>query len=451
MSELWQTALNQFRAQLNNQDFEAWFSPIVCHEIEENEIHLEVPHAFFEQWIRDRYLGIIEETLKSLTQRPYSVEFSLRSESSKKSSSPLQQSLSLTPGPGRAVRPKPAREREANADLLPDYLFDTFVVGPSNQFSHAACQAVASSPARSYSPLFIYGGVGLGKTHLLHAIGHEVHRRDPTMRVKYISSESYINELIQCIRLDRMDEFRYRYRSECDVLLIDDIQFIAGKDRTQEEFFHTFNSLHSSNKQIVVTSDKMPSELPGLEERLRTRFQWGLIADIQPPEIETRVAILEKKAEREGLQLPEDMAMYLATHVQSNVRELEGSLIRVNAYASLTHSEVNLDTAKRVLRDLFVDYAERVTMERIIKDVCAYYGVKSTDIRGPRRHKVISLPRMVAMYLCRSHTDASYPEIGRKFGGRDHSTVINSVGKIERLLGSEPNVAKAVRNLEKQY
>ena len=459
MHDLWQSALNQFRTQFNNQDFDAWIRPIVCTEVSDQEIHLEVPHAFFEEWIRDRYLDTIEETLSALRQRPCTVAFSHRADSRRAEEAPqapIQQSLSLGAAKSHlpAVAPPvvtPARRELAPAELLEDYLFDTFVVGPSNQFSHAACQAVASSPARNYNPLFIYGGVGLGKTHLLHAIGHEVHRRDPSMRVKYISSESYINELIQCIRLDRMDEFRYRYRSECDVLLIDDIQFIAGKDRTQEEFFHTFNSLYSSHKQIVVTSDKVPSELPGLEERLRTRFQWGLIADIQPPEIETRVAILEKKARREGLELPDDLAMYLATHMQSNVRELEGSLIRVNAYASLTHSQVNLDTAKRVLKDLFVEHSERITEDRIIKDVCAYFGVKSTDIKGPRRHKVISLPRMVAMYLCRKYTDASFPEIGRKFGGRDHSTVMNSVSKVERLLGTEPQVAKAVRSLERTY
>ncbi len=454
MNELWQSALTMIRGQLNTQDFEAWFSPIVCQAVGENEIHLEVPHAYFKEWIRDRYLSVIEETLQGLTQKPYEVRFSLASGGSAGNMPAEQQSLDL----GRAVemvrppalKPRPVREEPRPSDLLDEYVFDTFVVGPSNQFCYAACQAVAESPAMNYNPLVIYGGVGLGKTHLLHAIGHEVHRRDPSMRVKYISSESYINELIQCIRLDRMDEFRYRYRSECDVLLIDDIQFIAGKDRTQEEFFHTFNSLYGSHKQIVVTCDKVPSELPGLEERLRTRFQWGLMADIQPPEVETRVAILEEKASREGLALPEDVAMYLATQFQSSVRELEGSLIRINAYASLTNSHVNLETTKRVLKDCLSEENKAITVDQVIKAVCGFYGVKTTDLKGPRRHKVISLPRMVAMYLCRKYTEASYPEIGRKFGGRDHSTVINSVTKIERLLPTDSNLLRSVKNVERQ-
>ena len=453
MHQLWQSALNEFKTQFNYQDYDAWIRPIVCKEVVNDEVVLEVPHEFFASWIREQYLESIQQTLSSLSSRPCSVRIEYRGLASE--GPPIQQNLELearrVEEPRSLPAVEPARKEEAPVDLLQNYLFDTFVVGPSNQFSHAACQAVASSPARNYNPLFIYGGVGLGKTHLLHAIGHEVHRRNPSVRVKYISSESYINELIQCIRLDRMDEFRYRYRSECDVLLIDDIQFIAGKDRTQEEFFHTFNSLYASHKQIVVTSDKVPSEMPGLEERLRTRFQWGLIADVQPPDLETRLAILESKARRERLQLPDDLAMYLATHVNSNVRELEGALIRVNAYASLAGMEVNLETARRVLRDVIQEQGKRVTAERIVKDVCAYFGVKSNDLKGSRRHKVISLPRMVAMYLCRKHTALSYPEIGRKFGGRDHSTVINSVSKVTKLMESDDRVIKAVESLNRGY
>ncbi|NUN15325.1 MAG: chromosomal replication initiator protein DnaA, partial [Myxococcales bacterium] len=341
----------------------------------------------------------------------------------------------------------PARPDHDQLDFSPHYRFDTFVVGPSNQFAHAACQAVAESPARNYNPLFIYGGVGLGKTHLLQAIGNYIRLRKPSMRIKYISSESYINELIHCIRNDRMDDFRRRYRAHCDVLLIDDIQFIAGKDRTQEEFFHTFNSLYSSNKQIVVTSDRVPQDMPGLEERLRTRFQWGLIADIQAPEVETRIAILEKKAERESIRLPEDVAMFLATNIKSNVRELEGSLIRLNAYATLIGADIQLPMAKNVLKDLLNESSKTISSEKIIRDVANFTDLKVADLKGPRRHKMVALPRMIAMYLCRELTSDSYPELGRKFGNRDHSTVINAVNKVEKLLVEDPSVQKMVHQL----
>ena len=465
MHDLWQNALNEMRQQLSTQDFEAWFRPIVCNAVAEDEIVLEVPHAFFEEWVRERYAELIAETLENLTQRRFKVRFVLapitRNEAAR-GELQLEQSdaghgeLQLEPmiSSSPVAQPAMPSAEDSNGvpaiDLIESYTFDTFVTGPSNQFCHAACRAVGDAPATNYNPLFIYGGVGLGKTHLLHAIGNEIRRKNPRARVKYISSESYINELIQCIRLDRMDEFRYRYRSQCDVLLIDDIQFIAGKDRTQEEFFHTFNSLYGSHKQIIVTSDKIPAEMPGLEERLRTRFQWGLIADIQAPEMETRIAILEKKAERERLALPEDVAMFLATHIQSNVRELEGSLIRLNAYASLTGTEVNLKMARTVLHDLLTDEGRRITCDRIIKEVSGFFNLKITDLKGPRRHKIISLPRMVAMFLCRKMTRESFPEIGRKFGGRDHSTVINAVTKVERLITTDSELARTVRALERQ-
>lgn len=353
-------------------------------------------------------------------------------------------------GSGGRVVVSDARGVPPGFDLNPEYTFDNFVVGDSNRFCQAACRAVAERPARSFNPLFVYGGTGLGKTHLLHAIGNSIRSRYPAYRIKYISSETYINELIQCIRLDRMDEFRFRYRSECDVLLVDDIQFFGGKDRTQHEFFHTFNSLYGSYKQIVLTSDRAPSEVPELEERLRTRFEWGLIADVQRPEVETRVAILESKAARDDIQLPEGVAMFLATHIKSNVRILEGSLIRLKAYATLTGSELSVDMAKQVLGDVLQSKSRVVTVEQIAKAVAAYHQVKLADLRGPRRLKVITRPRMIAMYLARDLTNDSFPEIGRWFGGRDHSTVINAVNKIRQLLETDLQLQRIVKELKTQ-
>ena len=464
MHKLWETVLTSVRSQVSTQDFEAWFRPISCQQIENGQVILEVPHVFFEEWIRERYLDFIKETLQSLTDESFNISFVLASDSRLSAGPapsapeyrlgelPLEEATAPSPVqvPVTQTNVASTHNEPPPMELISGYTFDSFVTGPSNQFCHAACRAVADAPATNYNPLFIYGGVGLGKTHLLHAIGHEIYQRHPGMRVKYISSESYINELIQCIRLDRMDEFRYRYRTQCDVLMIDDIQFIAGKDRTQEEFFHTFNSLYGSHKQIIVTSDRIPEDMPGLEERLRTLFQWGLIADIQPPEIETRIAILEKKAERDHLELPEDVAGFLATHIQSNVRELEGSLIRINAYASLTGSSVSLETARIVLKDLLSDRNRLISCDRIIKEVSGYFGVKITDMKGPRRHKVISLPRMIAMFLCRQKTNESFPEIGRRFGGRDHSTVINAVTKIERMTATDTELQKTLRVIERQ-
>lgn len=471
MQQLWPYALDSIRTQLNTPEYQAWIEPIRCIGLGDNEIHLEVPHQQFETWVREKYLPIILNVLNALTGREFAVRFTSSGQKGTHfesgraichSDSPIvapSADLQLPLGElrtgeavvtaeadsGRSVAV--ARPDQDQLDFSPHYRFDTFVVGPSNQFAHAACRAVAESPARNYNPLFIYGGVGLGKTHLLQAIGNHIRQRKPSMRIKYISSESYINELIHCIRNDRMDEFRRRYRAQCDVLLIDDIQFIAGKDRTQEEFFHTFNSLYSSNKQIVVTSDRVPQDMPGLEERLRTRFQWGLIADIQAPEVETRIAILEKKAERESIRLPEDVAMFLATNIKSNVRELEGSLIRLNAYATLIGADIQLPMAKNVLRDLLNESSKAISSEKIIKDVASFSDLKVADLKGPRRHKMVALPRMIAMYLCRELTSDSYPELGRKFGNRDHSTVINAVNKVEKLLVEDPAVQKTVHQL----
>ncbi|MDP2053093.1 MAG: chromosomal replication initiator protein DnaA, partial [Acidobacteriota bacterium] len=348
----------------------------------------------------------------------------------------------------------PAEEEEAAAatpaGLSPRYSFDTFIVGPSNQFAHAASRAVAEAPSRSYNPLYIYGGVGLGKTHLMHAIGHYMLTHMPSAKLTYISSERFMNEMINAVRFDRILDFRSRYRS-VDVLLVDDIQFVSGKEGTQNEFFHTFNALHDAQKQIVISSDRPPHEIPALEERLRSRFEWGLIADIQSPDLETKVAILKKKAEGEALQLPDHVAMYMATRIKSNIRELEGSLIRLIAYASLTSKPLTIELAQDVLRNV-IDHDEKaVTIEQIQKFVAEYYQMKPAEIRSRNNSKSVAMPRQIAMYLCKALTHASLPEIGRSFGGKHHSTVIHSIKKVEEMRKKTPEFDQQVKNLLDQF
>jgi chromosomal replication initiator protein len=318
------------------------------------------------------------------------------------------------------------------AGLSPRYSFETFIVGASNQFAHAACRAVAEAPSRSYNPLFLYGGVGLGKTHLMHAIGHYVLTRSPNLKLTYISAERFMNEVVNAIRYDRILEFRERYRG-VDVLLVDDIQFIVGKERTQTEFFHTFNALHDAQKQIILSSDCPPHQISELEERLRSRFEWGLIADIQPPDLETKIAILTRKAESEGVELPNDVALYIAGRIKSNIRELEGSLIRLLAYASLTGRDISMSLAQEVLRDVLRHEERAVTIDSIQKFVAEYYRLKLVELKSKNNSKSVALPRQVAMYLCKTLTNASLPEIGKSFGGKHHSTVIHSLRKVEDL------------------
>ncbi|HWI19093.1 MAG TPA: chromosomal replication initiator protein DnaA, partial [Vicinamibacterales bacterium] len=339
-----------------------------------------------------------------------------------------------------------AQPQRPAGSLIPRYTFDTFIVGPSNQFAHAACRAVAETPSRSYNPLFIHGGVGLGKTHLMHAIGHYVMRHHPSLKLTYISSERFMNEMINAVRFDRILDFRSRYRS-VDVLLVDDIQFVSGREGTQNEFFHTFNALHDAQKQIVISSDRPPHEIPALEERLRSRFEWGLIADIQPPDVETKAAILKRKAEDEGVPLPDNLAMYLASRVKTNIRELEGSLIRLIAYSSLTTKPLTIELAQEVLRNV-IDHDEKaITIEQIQKYVADYYHLKLTELKSRNNSKSVAMPRQVAMYLCKSLTHASLPEIGRSFGGKHHSTVIHSIKKVEETRKKNAEFDKQVANL----
>lgn len=337
-----------------------------------------------------------------------------------------------------------------SATLNPKYTFDSFVIGNSNRFAHAASLAVAESPAKAYNPLFVYGGVGLGKTHLMHAIGHYILQNNPKSKVVYVSSEKFTNELINSIKDDKNVEFRNKYRN-VDVLLIDDIQFIAGKDATQQEFFHTFNALHEANKQIILSSDRPPKEIPTLEDRLRSRFEWGLIADIQPPDFETRIAILKKKADVEGLNIPHDVMVYIATKIKSNIRELEGALIRITAYSSLTNKEISVDLAAEALKDIISNKPSKQVTIDLIQDVVAnYYNLRVEDFKSQRRTRNVAYPRQIAMYLCRKLTDTSLPKIGEEFGGRDHTTVIHAYEKISEALKEDEALQEAINEITKK-
>lgn len=438
MPELWSAAIAEIKEQIGKQNFETWIKPISFVSRSKTEIVLDVPNKFFRDWLIEHYLEQMETILSSLAKSNLKVVLGVNEKLDGQSSvdKPLKRD------------DKPREKLPSNNNLVAKYTFQNFVVGASNQFAHAACVAVANQPGEHYNPLFIYGGVGLGKTHLVNAIGHHAVSQRPGLKVVYLSSESFMNELIASLRRDKMDEFKKKFRN-VDILILDDVQFIAGKERTQEEFFHTFNSLYESHKQIVITSDKFPKEIPGIEDRLRNRFEWGLIADIQPPDMETRVAILQKKAEEEGVQLPQDVAMFLASHIDSNVRELEGSLTRLGAFASLTKAIVTVDLAKDVLRNTLKNAQREITVENIQKTICEYFNVKIGDLKAKRRTQNIALPRQVAMYLCRKHTETSFPAIGDKFGGRDHSTVIHASKTIERKIKEDPHMQTTIEKLER--
>lgn len=431
METVWEQTLKHLRERVEKQSFDTWIKPI--HAVEtDSELKLEVPTRFFRDWLEERFAPLIREIVARLSSHNMKVLLTvneqLRSSDIDKSEEPFR------------VR--------TTSNLIPKYRFENFVVGASNQFAHAASLAVANQPGEHYNPLFIYGGVGLGKTHLINAIGHRTIERRPRLRVLYLSSESFMNELIACLRRDKMDEFKTRFRN-VDVLLLDDVQFLAGKERTQEEFFHTFNSLYESHRQIVLTSDKFPKEIPDLEDRLRNRFEWGLIADIQPPDMETRVAILQKKAELEKIPLSHEVAIFLASRIDSNVRELEGSLTRLGAFASLTKAPITVELTKEVLQNTLRGTEREVTVETIQKTVCDFFNIKPSDLKAKRRTKNIALPRQVAMYLCRKYTSTSFPAIGSLFGGRDHSTAIHASKTIEKRIKDDPQIRATVEKLEK--
>lgn len=443
MKDLWKTVLSALEGELPPQNFATWIAPIRLLSLEGSAATLEVPNRFFAEWLQDHeYVPAIQRALAEQLGAEASVSFAL-AKNAKPHARPtpdisnVEKPLAVVPDWATTAR---------KIGINPKYTFDTFVVGSSNQFAHAASLAVAEKSPRTYNPLFIYGGVGLGKTHLLTAIGNFKLANYPDARVCYVPAETFMNELIQAIANKKMPEFREKYR-RMDVLLMDDIQFIAGKERTQEEFFHTFNALYESHKNIVVTSDKFPKEIPGLEDRLRSRFEWGLIADIQPPDLETKVAILQKKAEIESIVLPTEVALFLASNFSSNVRELEGSLVRISAFSSLTHSPITVELSREVLKDFIREADREVTVDRILKAVSTHYGVSVADLRGQRRTRTVALPRQVAMYLSRELTSTSFPEIGQKIGGRDHSTVMYACSKITKEVVSNLEIKSQVQSI----
>ena len=407
---LWDEILARIETKVNRHSFYTWFKPTTFVAEDPKAVTVRVPNALFKDWLTKHYSGVISEAMSELKKANLDVNFVAEGQAD---TVPIALSrdegatLEGGPPPTPMVAPGPA-------GLNPRYTFDTFIVGSSNQFAHAACRAVAEAPSRSYNPLFIYGGVGLGKTHLMHAVGQYVLQHDRNLKLTYISSERFMNEMINAVRYDRVIDFRERYRT-VDVLLVDDIQFLAGKEGTQTEFFHTFNALYDSQKQIVLSSDCPPHEIPALEERLQSRFEWGLIADIQAPDLETKVAILKKKAEAEAVPLPDNVAIYIAGKIKSNIRELEGSLIRLIAYASLTGQEISLRLAQDVLKNILDHEDKAVTIEIIQKFVADYYNLKMIDLKSRNNSKSVAKPRQIAMYLCKSLTHASLPEIGRSF------------------------------------
>ena len=428
---VWDAILSRVETKINRHSYHTWFKPTALMKEGAERLTVLVPDGHFRDWLTKHYSGIINDAAAEIHRDGVRIDFVTADDA--------------PPDEAAPDLPRPPAKQPPHGILSPRYTFDSFVVGPSNQFAHAASMAVAEAPSRSYNPLFIYGAVGLGKTHLMHAIGHFLLVKSPHLTLNYISSERFMNEMINAVRRERILEFRERYRS-MDVLLVDDIQFLAGKEGTQTEFFHTFNSLYDAQKQIVISSDCPASEIPALEDRLRSRFAWGLIADIQPPDLETKVAILKKKAWAERVPLPDDVALYIAGRIKSNVRELESSLIRLIAYASLTNLEISLPVAKEVLRDL-IDRPEAVTIDVIQKSVANHYKLRLTDLKSRNRSKAVMLPRQVAMYLSKSLTGASLPQIGKSFGGKNHATVLHSIRKVEDLRKRDRDFNKLVNSL----
>ena len=440
MKKLWGQVLEQIKEQVSESSFDTWIKPIKPKREEEDCLILEVPNNFFRDWIKDNYWDILQEIIRE-TYHVSEIKIEVK-----------RGGWAIFPKEEKIINIDKERIKKALENFNPRYTFENFVVGEGNQFAHAASVAVAQDPGLKYNPLFIYGGTGLGKTHLLNAIGHRIilqGRINDPMKVCYISAEEFTNELINAIRYERTDQFRRKFRN-IDVLLIDDIHFLTGKERTQTEFFHTFNTLYEAKKQIVLTSDKFPREIPDIEERLRSRFEWGLIADIQPPDIETKVAILRKKAEIENIDLPDDVAFFLASHIDSNIRTLEGCLIRLGAFASLTKKEITIEMAKDVLKHIIKEKKAFLSVEDIQDVVTDFFNLKPKELKSKRRLHNLVFPRQVAMYLSKRLTSASLVEIGMKFGGKDHSTVLYSIKKIEERLEKDPNLRKMIEQIEEK-
>ena len=438
---IWKNCLDGVVEHVSPQHFATWFRPIKVVGSSEGVLELEVPNRFFLEWIKEHYLPLIQEVMRRISKKDLSLSWRVSDVMAE------LKTLPATPSSRKSSK-EPKSIKPAGLNLSPKYTFENFVIGKANEFAHAACSAVAGSLGSKYNPLFIYGCVGLGKTHLLQAIGHKVSLANPSAKVCYYTSERFMNDFINYVSRQKMADFRGRFRN-VDVLLIDDIQFWAGKERTQEEFFHTFNALYEGHKQIVVTSDKFPKDIDGLEERLRSRFEWGLVADIQPPDTETKIAILRKKSKAEGVKLPDDVASWLSGVSGSNVRELEGFLNRIIAVSSLTNLEITLPMAREALKNLLKEKEEKVlTMDEIQKAVAAYYDIKPSDLKSKRRHRTVAFPRQIAMFIARTYGSFSFPEIGSAFGGKDHSTAIHAVKKIEKEVPESSELKQAIKALK---
>jgi len=449
--DLWQAALGRLSSKVSPQNFDMWLRPIECVGHDGAVLQLRAPNSYVRLWFESNYLETVLDEIRAATGVPYSVELSVESGGETRRLDPVPSVAPVAPVVAADTSAEDAdlsKFPPAVSSLNPRYTFDTFVAGPSNQLAFAASQAAANAYPPKYNPVFICGGVGLGKTHLLHAIGRAQVALRPGARIVYISSERFMNEYVNAIRSGKMHEFRTRYREGIDVLLVDDVQFLAGKDGTQDEFFHTFNALHDTHKQIVLTADRKPHEISDIADRLRSRFAWGLLADIEPPELEVRIAILRKKAAVEAIHLPDDVALFIASSIKSNVRELEGALIRLAAYASLSKREIDLAFAHETLGGALARPREHITVDTVIKAVAGYYGVKALDLKSPRRHRTIAGPRAVAMYLARQHTKDSYPDLGRAFGGKHHTTVISAVEKIVERLKDDPGLRGEIHAIE---
>ena len=450
----WVRILDALEKKINRHSYDTWLKPTRYSHASNGILFVRVPTAEFRH-VGDKYADLIQEAVDNLELGFQDVKFVTAEDDP--SNTPIRHNGGLSM-PSSGVQTASATglplsqgrfDWDGAAQLNPRYTFDAFVIGSGNQFAHAACQAVAERPSKAYNPLFLYGGVGMGKTHLMQAIGHEVKRRSPQAAICYVSSEKFTNEMINSLRYDKMISFRDKFRG-VDVLLVDDIQFLAQKERTQEEFFHTFNALHESMKQIVIASDRPPKELAEFEDRLRSRFEWGLIADIQPPDLETKVAILQKKAEQEKVTLPTDVALFIASNIRSNVRELEGALIRLVAHSSLIGAEITLPYTQQVLKNFIDSQARKVTIESIQKAVAEQFGLRLVEIKAKNNSRSIVYPRQIAMYLAKHLTEASLPEIGRQFGGKHHTTVLHSVDKIEDIRKGDKDLNRLLNKLTEQ-
>lgn len=431
LSQIWDKTLSLVKTELTEVSFSTWIKTIEPISIDDNTIILKVHNDFNRDIITGRYSTLISNAIKQVTHKQYELKIIIPNEETSMQKEKVN---------------KPIKEQALTKNLNPKYTFDTFVIGNSNRFAHAASVAVAEQPAKAYNPLFIYGGVGLGKTHLMNAIGHYIIQNNSSAKIAYVSSETFTNELINSIRDDRNVEFRNKYRN-VDVLLVDDIQFIAGKESTQEEFFHTFNALHESNKQIIISSDRPPKEIPTLEDRLRSRFEWGLITDIQPPDIETRIAILRKKAQMENMDVPDEVMSFIASKIQANIRELEGALIRIVAYSSLANGEITVDIAREALKEIFSSKKKQINVPLIKEVISKNFNIKIEDFNAKKRTRSIAFPRQIAMYLTRELTDLSLPKIGEEFGGRDHTTVIHAHEKISNDINKDPYLKEKIEKI----